>query len=141
MYLEVLGPEAVQALGERAEREWEAAVGSWAGRRRVVLFDEAVQVLAASVFPWAGVPSTGKDRRRRAEQLAAVLDGFATPGMAYLRAVRARWQVGRWARRLGAADAGRAAPPAARQRPARRGYGSGRRTGGRCRSGSPGSRC
>jgi fatty-acid peroxygenase len=54
-------------------REWEAAVGSWAGRRRVVLFDEAVQVLVASVFPWAGVPSTGEDRGRRAEQLAAVL--------------------------------------------------------------------
>ena len=47
MFLAVLTPDAVAALGRRAEQEWETAVRRWAGRDRVVLFDEAVQVLAA----------------------------------------------------------------------------------------------
>jgi hypothetical protein len=41
----------------------------------VVLFDEAVQVLAATALPWAGVPVTAEELPHRARQLAAVLDG------------------------------------------------------------------
>ena len=38
MFLEVLTPDAVAALGRRAEQEWESSVRRWAGRDRVVLF-------------------------------------------------------------------------------------------------------
>jgi fatty-acid peroxygenase len=100
MYLDVLGPDAVAALGRLTEQEWDAAVRRWTARDRVVLFDEAVHVLATAVLPWAGVPVTADELPRRARQLATVLDGFATPGLPYLRAVRARLQVVRWARRL-----------------------------------------
>jgi fatty-acid peroxygenase len=100
MFLEVLTPDAVAALGRRAEQEWETTVRRWAGRGRVVLFDEAVHVLTASVLPWAGVPVTPDELPRVARRLAAVLDGFATPGRPYLRAVLARRQVGRWAGQL-----------------------------------------
>jgi fatty-acid peroxygenase len=100
MFLRVLSSDAVAALGRRAEQEWETAVRRWAGSDRVVLFDEAVQVLAASVLPWAGVPVTPPELPRLARRLAVVLDGFATPGPAYLRAVVARRQVGRWAGQL-----------------------------------------
>jgi fatty-acid peroxygenase len=52
------------------------------------------------VLPWAGVPVTPDELPRVARRLAAVLDGFATPGRPYLRAVLARRQVGRWAGQL-----------------------------------------
>jgi fatty-acid peroxygenase len=100
MYLEVLTPDAVATLGQRAEQEWASATRRWADDERVVLFDEAVQVLAASVLPWAGVPVAPEERSRRARQLADVLEGFATPGPAYLRAALARWRLDRWAVRL-----------------------------------------
>jgi fatty-acid peroxygenase len=100
MFLEVLNAGAVAALGRRAEQEWESAIRRWAGTDRVVLFDEAVHVLAASVLPWAGVPVTADELPRRARQLATVLDGFASAGPAYVRAVLARRQIGRWAGRL-----------------------------------------
>jgi fatty-acid peroxygenase len=54
MLLGVITPESVAELGERAQREWASAIEGWAGQEQVVLFDEAVQVLAASVIPWAG---------------------------------------------------------------------------------------
>jgi fatty-acid peroxygenase len=100
LFLNVITPETVAGLGERAEREWGSAIERWRGRDHVVLFDEAVRVLAASVLPWAGVPVEGDELGRRATQLATVLDGFATPGPSYVRAVRARLQVDRWARDL-----------------------------------------
>lgn len=100
MFLDVLRADAVRELEQRAEGEWETAVRRWSGRERVVLFDEAVQVVAASVLPWAGVPMTVGELPRVARRLAAVLDGFATPGPAYARAVAARIAVGRWSRRL-----------------------------------------
>ncbi|HVL85464.1 MAG TPA: cytochrome P450 [Pseudonocardia sp.] len=98
MFLDVLAPEAVAALGVRAEQEWASAVRRW--RDDVVLFDEAVHVLTAAVLPWAGVPVTPDELPRRARLLAEVVDGFAAPGPAYLRAVVARARLGRWARRL-----------------------------------------
>lgn len=113
LFLGVITPDTVAALGGRAEREWTAAVERWSGRQRVVLFDEAVQVLAAAVLPWAGVPVTDEELPHRARQLATVLDGFATPGPAYARAVLARLRVGRWAKGLvRGVRAGQIDPPA-----------------------------
>jgi fatty-acid peroxygenase len=100
MFLQVLTPDAVAALGRRAQQEWDTALRRGAGRQRITVFEEAVHVLAASVLPWAGVPVTPDELPRRARQLAAVLDGFATPGPAYARAVLARRQLGRWAAQL-----------------------------------------
>lgn len=100
MYLEILTPESVAALGQRAEQEWATAVRRWPDRERVVLFDEAVQVIAASALPWAGVPVAPEELPSIARKLADLLNGFATPGKEYLRAAAARWQLDRWAASL-----------------------------------------
>ena len=98
LLLGVLAADRVAALGRRADRLWATALRSWPDRDRVVLFDEAVQVLAAAVLPWAGVPV--RDGPRRARQLATVVDGFASPGAPYARAVAARASLDRWSRGL-----------------------------------------
>ena len=96
-YVDLLTAQSVALLGERAEREWKAAVGRWASRDRVVLFDEAVQVLGAAVLDWAGVPVPPAQLPGRARQLASVVDGFATPGPTYARAAWDRVRLDRWA--------------------------------------------
>lgn len=98
--LDVLRPDAVAQLQERAEAEWDAALRRWEGRDHVVLYDEAVRVLATSALAWAGVPATPRQRRRWAWQLATVVDGFGKPGLPYAKAVLARVAVDRWTRRL-----------------------------------------
>ena len=111
LFVDVLAPASVQALGERAAREWEAALVRWQDADRVVLFDEAVRVIATSVLLWAGIPVTPAELPRRARQLSTIVDGFAKPGRPYLQAVVARLQTDRWARglvhrvRTGAVDA------------------------------------
>lgn len=96
-YLELLTPAAAGDLRSRVRRHWDLAARTWAPGRPFVLFDEAVLVITAAVFPWAGIPAGPDDGARRARQLAAVLDGFARPGPSYLRAVAARRRLDRWA--------------------------------------------
>jgi fatty-acid peroxygenase len=88
----------VAALARRAAEEWELARAGWAGRERLVLFDEMSEVLTRAVCSWAGIPDAiGRDSGL-AEDLVAMVDGFATPGPRHWRARRAR---ARQERRLG----------------------------------------
>ena len=55
MFLDVLRPDAVAGLADRAQQEWASAIAAWQPGSRVVLFDAAGEVLAASELPWAGI--------------------------------------------------------------------------------------
>ncbi|WP_035812811.1 cytochrome P450 [Jiangella gansuensis] len=100
MFLDVLAPAAVARLRDGAREQWREATRTWEAGRPVVLFDQAVHVLTATALPWAGVPAEPAGTGRRAGQLAALLDGFASPGPRYARAVLARRSLERWATRL-----------------------------------------
>ncbi len=99
MLLGVLTPARVAELASGAEQHWAQRIARWPGRDRVVLFDEAVQVLGTSVMRWAGVPEH-EDLSRRAEQMAAVVHGLGKLGLAYARAVVARAQLAVWTQDL-----------------------------------------
>ncbi|MFF1415547.1 cytochrome P450 [Streptomyces sp. NPDC058289] len=79
----------VAALGGHVAGRWRRAM---AGRRleRVVLFDEAAEVLALAVCDWAGVTLSAPAAAVLARDCTAMVDGFAAPGPRYLRARRAR---------------------------------------------------
>jgi fatty-acid peroxygenase len=110
LFVDVLTPAAAERLTAAAEQAWQAAARRWPTAGPVVLFDEAVEVIGAAVLGWAGIALPAAEQRRRARQLATVVDGFGTPGAPYGRALVARWQSDRWARRLvRAARAGRVA--------------------------------
>ncbi|MHC3458909.1 cytochrome P450 [Streptomyces flavovirens] len=80
----------VASLARHAEEEWEGAQSEWAGREEVVLFDEMSKVLTRAVCSWAGLPGDiGRDDAL-ADDLVAMVDGFATAGPRHWRARRAR---------------------------------------------------
>ncbi|MFD0415301.1 cytochrome P450 [Streptomyces sp. NPDC127108] len=93
MFLSALkDPGAVRSLAERAAAEWDSTAADWADRDQVVVFDEASEVLTRSVCAWAGValPDEADVVRRTADDLVAMVDGFATAGPRHFRARRAR---------------------------------------------------
>jgi fatty-acid peroxygenase len=98
MFLSVLTDRRqVRDLTDRVAAAWDDAVPSWAGRPRVVLFDQAAQVISRGVFAWAGVPVEASEVPGLAADLTALVDGFGTLGPRHWRARRAR---GRLERRL-----------------------------------------
>ncbi|MFI9027835.1 cytochrome P450 [Streptomyces sp. NPDC053560] len=93
--------ESIADLTERATAEWERARADWAGRSQVVLFDAFGLLLTRTVCGWAGIPLDGEAARETADDLVAMVDGFATPGPRHWRARRARRrQEERLARRI-----------------------------------------
>ncbi|MEV2239365.1 cytochrome P450 [Micromonospora sp. NPDC049891] len=95
MFMALLNGGGVDDLVSRAEGAWDEAVPSWAGRR-VVLFDEAAQVLTRAVCDWTGIPVRRDEVPALAADLVAAVDGFATAGPRHWRARRARGRRERW---------------------------------------------
>ncbi|MFD0055895.1 cytochrome P450 [Streptomyces sp. NPDC127168] len=79
-----------KALAAHLETEWARARQRWAGRDQVVLFDEAGLLLTRGVCTWSGVPLDVADAEEMANDLVAMVDGFASPGPRHLRARRTR---------------------------------------------------
>jgi fatty-acid peroxygenase len=97
MFLSVVkDPHQVAELVERVAAAWDQAVASWAGRQRVVLFDEASLVITQAVCDWAGVALDESDVAPVATDLIAMVDGFATLGPRHWRARMARGRRERW---------------------------------------------
>ncbi len=88
MFLALRDPAGVQALVDGVLVEWEASIRRWAGHERVVLFDEAAQVLTRAVGAWAGLPQDGHPVT--GADLTAIVDGFGTVGPRHWRGRRAR---------------------------------------------------
>jgi fatty-acid peroxygenase len=97
MFLDLLTPERVQDLTGRTLAEWRAAARRWEGRSRVVLFDEAREVLARAVCGWAGVELDEAEVPQRTRQLSLMFDGAGARGFKHLRARRDRKLAEIWA--------------------------------------------
>jgi fatty-acid peroxygenase len=90
MFLSVMGPDCVSDLTDRVAEVWDDTVPTW---RRVTLFDETSRILTRAVCEWAGIRADGP---RLAEDLIAMVDGFATAGPRHFKARAARRRQEKW---------------------------------------------
>jgi fatty-acid peroxygenase len=88
--------DGIASLVQQMTTAWDDAVAEWARREEIVLFDEAGKVLAGTVSRWAGVPVADDEVPHLADDLLALVDGFATGGPRHWRARRARGRLERW---------------------------------------------
>src|SRR3954469_4666941 len=101
MFVDLLMDRArVTSLLELADDLVVDALQSWRQRGGGVVYPTMTEVYGRAVIRWAGIEATPEVEARRAEDLAVIVDGFATPGMPYLAAWRRRIVCDRWAARL-----------------------------------------
>ena len=96
MILALTTGHGVQALAERADRDWGIAASSWHGSDGVVLFRAASRVLTRSVCTWTGIPVADTEVPALADDLLAMVDGFATAGPRHWKARQARRRRENW---------------------------------------------
>nr|SBO95678.1 Cytochrome P450 [Nonomuraea gerenzanensis] len=96
MFTSLLTGEGVAPLVAHTEAAWDEAVGTWAGRGRVVLFDEAAKVLTQAVCRWSGIPLDPDEVPALAADLTAAVDGFGSGGPRHWRARLARARREAW---------------------------------------------
>jgi fatty-acid peroxygenase len=87
--------DGIASLVEQATRAWDDAAAGWRGRR-IVLLDEAAEVIAGAVARWAGIAVADDEVPGLARDLVALVDGFATGGPRHWRARRARGRREAW---------------------------------------------
>lgn len=112
MILSVLTPEALRPAYALARASWRDAAARWTAQERVTLFDEAVPAIGRAILRWGGLDDPDEELLRVTRDFCAVVDGFATVGPRYARALLARRRSDVWASQLiEDVRAGRRTPP------------------------------
>lgn len=113
MFMALMTPDAMSGLAEQVERQWREAMGAWQGRDRVVLIDEARDLLCSAVCAWAGIRLEPSEVPQRSRELTALIESPGALGPPHWAGRRARQRAERWAARFiraARADGGTAAP-------------------------------
>jgi fatty-acid peroxygenase len=99
LFLEVTSPELVADLRDRVAGKWARELDRWVRRRHGTVLPAAVAVFGEAVQEWAGAADSPPVMAQRSRDLGLIVDGFATPSPAWVRAVRARRRADTWATR------------------------------------------
>lgn len=95
-FLSLMSPQEMGRLGELFEDQWHAAAQRWRGPNKVVLHEQAREILTRTACAWAGVPLPEHQVARRVREFGLMIDNAARfgPPNWYARARRAltnRW--------------------------------------------------
>ena len=99
-FVEVTQDDLVADLERRVAEKWERELGRWVERGTGTVLPAAAKVFGEAVQEWAGAGDSPAVMARRSRDLALIVDGFATPSLAWFRARRARARAEAWAMRL-----------------------------------------
>jgi fatty-acid peroxygenase len=99
-FLDITRDDLVADLERRVAEKWERELGRWVDRGTGTVLPAAAEVFGEAVQEWAGVEEAPDVMARRSRDLAQIVDGFATPSLAWFRARRARARSEAWATQL-----------------------------------------
>ncbi len=91
MFMSIMTHQSLDKLQEITKKQWTSVIPKWEKNKKVILMEEAKQVLYRIACEWAGVPLKEKEVKKRAEEMFNLVDSIGGVGP--------RYQKGRWARR------------------------------------------
>ncbi|GER67137.1 fatty-acid peroxygenase [Weizmannia acidilactici] len=98
LFLSLMGPDAQQRLAQMAAAEWEACIPKWEKAVRIVLFDEAKNLLCRAACRWAGVPLREEETGKRAQEFMDMVYAFGAVGPRHWKGRMARTSAEDWVR-------------------------------------------
>ncbi|PLS17993.1 cytochrome P450 [Bacillus sp. M6-12] len=96
LFMSLMTPDSIKKLGELTGKHWQARVNNWEQMERVVLFDEAQEILCRVACEWAGVPLKEGEVKQRARDFGAMVDAFGAVGPRHWAGRRARKRAEMW---------------------------------------------
>lgn len=100
MFMSLMTKERLQDIVEIFKKEWTAAIGTWEGMDKIVLYEEVTKILTNTACKWAGVPLPQNDINPRANQLEALFDAAAAVGPRHWKGRAARNTLEGWLQEL-----------------------------------------
>ncbi|WP_165367949.1 cytochrome P450 [Phytoactinopolyspora endophytica] len=96
MFMQLMTDDRINDLVTLFERAWRSVLPRWESSDRVVLFEEAQELLCRAVCTWSGVPLHDDEVPRRALDMAAMVDAFGAVGPRHWRGRSARRRSEGW---------------------------------------------
>jgi fatty-acid peroxygenase len=98
LFMSLMTPPQQKRLAELAMEQWKASISRWEGAEKVVLFDEANDILCRIACDWAGVPLQNSEVKSRADDFSAMVDAFGAVGPRHWKGRTARTRAEEWIR-------------------------------------------
>lgn len=100
LFMSLMTPPQQKRLAELAMEQWQDSVGKWEDAKKIVLFDEAKNILCRIACHWAGVPLQKSEVKERADDFTAMVYAFGAVGPRHWKGRRARTRAEEWIRKV-----------------------------------------
>lgn len=98
LFMSLMTPEHEKRLAELTMEQWQSSISKWERAKKIVLFDEAKNILCRVACDWAGVPLKESEVEERADDFSAMVDAFGAAGPRHWKGRRARTRTEEWIR-------------------------------------------
>ncbi|MBE9045572.1 cytochrome P450 [Pleurocapsales cyanobacterium LEGE 10410] len=96
MFMSLMSDKGIKQLADLTREQWYNYAQKWSQSDRVVLFEEAREILCRAACTWTGVPLSESEVTGRTKDLGAMIDGSGTVGLKHWQGRRSRKQVEKW---------------------------------------------
>lgn len=96
LFMSLMTPLHQKRLAELVMEKWEASICKWEGGKKVVLFDEAKEILCQIACQWAGVPLNESEIKSKAQDFSLMVDALGAVGPRYWKGKMARSRAEEW---------------------------------------------
>jgi len=96
LFMSIMTPEALQELHDITVHYWKAYAKEWQKKRKVILFDEVLELLLHTACDWTGVPVDQKEGKKRAADMNKMIEAPAKVGPRHVEGRSARKRSEQW---------------------------------------------
>ncbi|MFB4261758.1 cytochrome P450 [Shouchella clausii] len=100
MFMSLMSKETLKDIRAIASKQWELAAQRWQNQSKVVLYEEAQEVMCRTAFEWAGIPLEEEEVKDKAEWFRAMIEAPAAIGPAHWKGRRNRGKAESWVKEL-----------------------------------------
>ena len=100
MFMSIMSPEELKKLTDITQKQWEIALNKWVDMDKVILYEEAQEIMCRTACQWAGVPVTEDEIKKLTNYLEAMYESPAALGPDHWKGRNARNRVEKWLGKL-----------------------------------------
>lgn len=100
LFMSIMTAERLRAIAGMVEEEWTTALKKWVNRDRVVLYDEAWEIMTRAACRWAGVPLFVNEIREKTKLLGSLFEAGGAVGARHWLGRIGRNRAEEWMERL-----------------------------------------
>lgn len=100
MIMSFMGDEQLEKLDQITEKYLTQYVDEWSKKKKIKLYDEAVEMIFQIACEWAGVPLTQNEVSNLSNKMADLFESPAAMGPKHFKGRNSRIQLEEWAKKL-----------------------------------------